>query len=128
MNRILLLFLLIPITSFSETWDCKGENIHDFIYERTGDKFIYKFNHEGYELIDRNPLKIVNETEIYIHLSGERINPEGIWIRTVMLNKYKHTAAVSTTGIDKDDDDRAYSFKGNCDLFEGKKISKPQKN
>ena len=124
MNKLLILLLLIPMVSFSQTWDCESNHKHFrfAIFERDGKQINYLTNDS-----DSNPIaiEILEETPVFIFAHSRRIkDKDGLNSWTLTLNKKLQTFALSlshsfsTTEFSE-------TLKGNCKVYDGKRIPKP---
>jgi len=139
MKKLLILLLLIPMVSFSQTWNCTLSSYRDVIFrdvkqiqvfERNGN-FIYEKPYAMTETYFTNEkiYKIVKETDVYIYAisESEENDDNSFHVDSLVIQKesqYLAKSYVSVYGgetLKHDvfaDGEESYE----CDVYEGKKI------
>jgi len=104
----IMIFLVFPLTGFSEEYICsgkKGQKVETKIYERSSDKFLYPTENWEFEILEEN----------YKHIMLGRIN---YW-------SFDKSTSIFLTIIDKEtnefserfvnsSDKKTYDLFGNC--------------
>lgn len=107
--KYLLILLLIPMVSFSETWICQTkENDHERVtYIRDGDSFVWN------EVSEEMKFKIVKENENFIIATNiPFFSPNLVSSWTLVLDKKKRRQSVATT-----DQTATLSYQGSCQVI-----------
>ena len=112
MNKLLLLFLLLPTFALSETWVC--------IDDETKSKMEFYRNKDNLEWDGVMKFKIVKEDQLNICYENKEFGDYSYNITTICLEKNYKPKFTYSSHFTHSIPNVAYGY---CDIFQGKKMN-----